>query len=346
MAPSRNTVAVLLLLLPLVIGALIAFATFIQRRRQQRLWQEEQKKRKEKANEEIDTDPTSPVKVATKEELKELLEKEAWAPKLDLKDWSEASEFPGCPWNFECCQGLDEVLEKIWKQPLPTELQSGYKALAARIKSVRVARVKATLPTATHFVIVYTLMTGAELFGGAPIEHAVGLTLDNEEETTMSNKPDDGLRRRRGAARSVGSKGPAHVDPDQMVPDMLLPAMLPFYRIHDGFGVLLSTGHLPLLLSSPTEGMSGSCFYVYPSRGLELEVARGRPLVRFARVDKTCSACAEHGVPRPVVVYLEKTGEQTEDDECPLDFIGDTISNVAGQRVVPPSYMGGPSSSS
>lgn len=115
---------------------------------------------------------------------------------------------------------------------------------------------------------------------------------------------------------------------------------MPFYRIHDGFGVLLSNRHLPLLMSSPTEGLYGSCFYVYPSRALE-PVGLRSPLIRFARVDKTCSASAAAGVEQPTVVYFEHDGAQTEDEEAPIAFVGDTIMNVSGQRVAPPAYLGG-----
>lgn len=273
------------------------------------------------------------------EDLRDALETEPWCPKMEIKDWQQAGELPGCPWNFDSCHTVPDVLERIWRSPLCPELQTAFDALSNRVKNVQVARVQATMPTATHFTIVYSLHTGAELFGGSPLEHAVGLDLGQDEDVrARSPSP-----RRGGLRRRRGSGSPTSQEEASEATDILLPCLLPFYRIHDGFGVLLSTRHLPLLLSSPTEGINGSCYYVYPARGLEPVTLR-RPLIRFARVDRTCSACADRSLEQPVVVYLERNGEQTEDDEEPLAFIADTVSNVAGQRVVPPSYMGGPSS--
>ena len=34
---------------------------------------------------------------------------------------------------------------------------------------------------AVHFAIVYTLRNGAEIFGGGPVDHAVGLELGGED---------------------------------------------------------------------------------------------------------------------------------------------------------------------
>mmetsp|Transcript_123869 Transcript_123869/g.358247 ORF Transcript_123869/g.358247 Transcript_123869/m.358247 type:complete len:334 (+) Transcript_123869:80-1081(+) len=256
------------------------------------------------------------------------LEEEPWAPKLEIKDWQSASELPGCPWNFDDCSGLSEALERIWRKPLCADLQSGFDALKPRVRNLQIARVTVTMPRAVHFAVVYTLNTGAELFGGAPAEHAVGLDMGDDASVGSA-----GLRRRRGSASpEKGSSTEAFSTP--------LPCLLPFYRIHDGFGVLLVLKHLPLLLASPGDSVAGSCFYVYPARGLEPVAARG-DLLKFARVDKACLACARAGLEEPCVVYVERGGETTEDDEHPLCFIADTVSNIAGQRVVPPMYMSG-----
>jgi len=261
------------------------------------------------------------------------LEEEPWCPKLEIKDWSEASGLSGCPWTFDSCQSIEDVLSVIWRRPLGPDLQGAADALCKRVKKVRVARVVAGLPQVTHFAIVYTLQTGAELFGGAPVEHAVGLDLGSvdfpEEEEESST-----LRHRRAAI------SPKKSHPVEAV-SIALPSMMPFFRIHDGFGVLLSTTHLPLLLDSPGDAVNGSCFYVQPARGLKM-MDEPSGLIKFARVDHACAACARPGDQVPKVIYCEKAGQTFEDDEPLLPFIADTVNNLAGQRVVPPSYMGGP----
>ena len=50
----------------------------------------------------------------------------------------------------------------------------------------------------THFCVIYTLLSGAELFGGAPSEQSVGLEL--EEEVV-------GLRRRGQVQKTDGETG-------------------------------------------------------------------------------------------------------------------------------------------
>jgi len=262
------------------------------------------------------------------------LEEEPWCPKLEIEDWSDANRFSGCPWNFDSCQTVDDVLSVIWRKPLSPDLQGAADALFKRVKKVRVARVVTGMPQTTHFAIVYSLQIGAELFGGAPVEHAVGLDLGGEdfpeEEAAGST-----LRHRRAAASPKKT-------PSAEAPSIALPSMMPFYRIHDGFGVLLSTAHLPLLLDSPGDAINGSCFYVLPARGLEA-MDKHADLIKFARVDHACVACARSTEQVPKVIYCEKAGQTFEDDEPLMPFIADTVSNVAGQRVVPPSYMGGPS---
>lgn len=264
------------------------------------------------------------------------IQQEPWIPKLEVKDWQQACHMPGCPWTFDTCEGLPEVLERIWRQPLCKELQTAFEALKPRVKNVQVARVSLAMPKEVHYSIIYTLVTGAELFGGAPLEHAVGLELGEDPDLDANNGPGaDGLRRRRGATPTSRKPSPEGFE----IP---LPCLLPFYRIHDGFGILLTSKHLPVLLGSPGDTVDGSCFYIYPARGLEAHGNR-ESIVRFARVDRLCSACADCREENPSVIYVEKFGNQTEDDELLLSFIADTVSSIAGQRVVPPSYMGGPS---
>jgi len=236
-------------------------------------------------------------------EQDEKIDKELWCPKLDRVDWKEWSTIPGCPWSFEGCEEIGEAMDRI-KLPLTKEV---------------------------HHVTIYTLLTGAELFGGAPLEHAVGLDLGMNAYTKDDEVP-SGLRRR-------GQKEPAAAS-DLYKEQMILPCLAPFYRIHDGFGVLLSIKHLSVLVASPNDSVHGSCFYVYPARGVE-SMTRLSHLMKFARVDRNCIACADIRKEVPKVVYVERKGEQIEDDESLLDFVADTVSNVAGVRVVPPSYMEG-----
>eukprot|EP00440_Ansanella_granifera_P021796 gb/GFBE01023663.1/.p1 GENE.gb/GFBE01023663.1/~~gb/GFBE01023663.1/.p1 ORF type:complete len:312 (+),score=62.87 gb/GFBE01023663.1/:1-936(+) len=257
------------------------------------------------------------------------LSEESWVPTLNVKDWKQAHELPGCPWNFDGCGSLDDVLSCIWKAPVPKELQVGFDALQKRVKNISVAHIILTSREA-HFCVVYSLITGAELFGGAPAEHTVGVELIGEPEE------DSGLRRRRGASST--SSGWA-----KSTSDTPLPCLMPFFRIHDGFGAVMSRKHLPLLLESPADTVHGSSFYVYPRRGLE-PLALRPSLLKVGRVDKTCCLCVDRrSQDNPGVVYAEKNGTLTEDDETPLEFIADTVSNISGQRVVPAPYEGGPS---
>lgn len=266
-------------------------------------------------------------------EQDEKIDKELWCPKLDRVDWKEWSTIPGCPWSFEGCEEIGEAMDRIWRAPLSTkEMQNAFDALKPRVKGVQVARIKLPLTKEVHHVVIYTLLTGAELFGGAPLEHAVGLELGMNAYTQDDEVP-SGLRRR-------GQKEPTANSTSGGLEQMVLPCLAPFYRIHDGFGVLLSIKHLSVLVASPNDSVHGSCFYVYPARGVE-SMTRLSHLMKFARVDRNCIACADIRKEVPKVVYVERKGEQIEDDESLLDFVADTVSNVAGVRVVPPSYMEG-----
>lgn len=254
------------------------------------------------------------------------LNEEPWVPSLDIVDWKEANAaFSLCPWNFEGCTSIEEVLKCIWKNPVPKDLSVGYSALSQSVREIHVAMVKCAAGKQTHFCILYTLTSGAELFGGAPSEQSVGLEL--EEEVV-------GLRKRRGQATS-----PMPVSEHEENP---LPCIAAFFRIHDGFGTLMSRKHLPLLLETPNDTVHGSCFYVYPMRGLE--PVHSRPsLLKVARVDRSCFVAVDRRKADPGVVYVERSSHLTEDDESPLSFIADTVSNIAGHRVVPAPYEGGPS---
>jgi len=250
------------------------------------------------------------------------IEDEPWFPEIEFKTWQEANQLPGCPWSFDGCDCVEDVIKSIWRTPLHTGLQQALSALTSRVKSVRVARVHYRMPDdETFFAVVYSLKSGAELFGGQPLDMSVGLDLEGICEP--------GIRRRHGSAGSPQSRGkPA----DSL--ENGLPCLAPFYRIHDGFGCLLSSKHLAVLLANPGDSIQGSCFYVYPTRCLE--PLRSDPyLVRFARVDKDCAAVADIREELPHVVFAETNGVITQDDEPPLDFVADTICNVAGQKVVP-----------
>mmetsp|Transcript_113098 Transcript_113098/g.351092 ORF Transcript_113098/g.351092 Transcript_113098/m.351092 type:complete len:352 (+) Transcript_113098:50-1105(+) len=261
------------------------------------------------------------------------LTSEPWFPKMELRDWQQAAELAGCPWSFGGCTSLEDVLGRIWlTAPLVEDLKDAFEALQAKVKGVQIARVRVESPPELYFAVVYTLATGAELFGGEPVEPPA-ITEPGGETNDLTTS--QGTRRRgSGSAQRAAAGGGL----DAELPP---PSLAPFYRVHDGFGVLLSTQHLPFLLRSPGDALQGSCFYVNPIRGLE-PVASRQSLVRFARVDCNCVACTERWERFSRVVYMEKSGEQVEEEEAPLAFVGDTVSNLAGQRVVPPSYLGGP----
>merc|ERR1739848_271421 len=95
---------------------------------------------------------------------------------------------------------------------------------------------------------------GATIFGGPPLDSAVGLDLTSNNE---------GLRHRKTARRWFSFTSEASGS-------SLLPALAPFYRIHDGVGVVLSTKDLPALVADPKGSYgAGSCFYIYPRDTLD-----------------------------------------------------------------------------
>lgn len=254
------------------------------------------------------------------------LEDELWVPHIEYKSWQEANQIPGCPWSFDGCDCVEEVIRRIWRNPLHTGLQQALEALVARVSHVRIARVQYYVPEEEEFfTVVYSLKTGAELFGGQPLEMSVGLDLMDTTDIEES-----GLRQRHGS----GAPKKKIFDDDALELDNGLPCLAPFYRIHDGFGCMISTKHLPVLLAAPSDSMQGSCFYIYPSRCL-VPLKTHPYLVKFARVDKDCAACADIRDEHPHVLYAESNGNLTQDDEAPMDFVADTICNVAGQKVVP-----------
>lgn len=250
------------------------------------------------------------------------IEDELWFPEIEYKDWEEAGQMPGCPWSFDGCESVQDVIKSIWRTPLHTGLQQALSALLSRVKKVRVARVHDRMTDETYFSVIYTLNSGAELFGGQPLDLSIGLELEGISEP--------GLRRRHGVAIDQYSFN----DESCVDLDSGLPCLAPFYRIHDGFGCLLSSKHLPILLANPGDTIQGSCYYVYPTRWMEPVRGSGF-LVKFARVDKNCAAAADSREEHPHVVFAEKNGDLTEDDEPPLDFVADTVCNIAGQKVVP-----------
>jgi len=260
-----------------------------------------------------------------KQESPSRIEDEPWFPEVEFKDWQEAGQLPGCPWSFDGCDSVEDVIKSVWRTPLHTGLQQALKALISRVKKVRIARVHCRMSDETFFSVIYQLNSGAELFGGAPLELSIGLDLEGISEP--------GLRRRHGAEGNP-SQGQTSVKLDNG-----LPCLAPFYRIHNGFGCLLATKHLPVLLVNPGDTIQGSCYYVYPTRWMESvkssALESSNFLVKFARVDKNCAACADSREEHPHVVFAEMHGELTEDDEPPLDFVADTVCNIAGQKVVP-----------
>jgi len=284
---------------------------------------------------------------------------------LELRDWRQASELAGCPWSFEGCEGLMDVLERIW-HPLPAEeLQPVLEAIRARVQGVRVVRIARQAQQESHFGIVYTLMGGAELFGGAPLQAVAEGTAESEAEvgagaSEAAASEDEGGDAEGGAGgdgrlalravlssgsqpshkvvpRRLGARlrrrGPAEGDNDSPeLPALPLPCLSPFYRVHDGFAALLSTLDLPALLRRPDNMVRGSCFYVYPTSAMR-PIARWPNLVKFARVDRQCVASASRLQERPGLVYVERTGSHIADDYPPLAFVADTISNVISRAV-------------
>jgi len=210
-----------------------------------------------------------------------------------VREWQRAGELAGCPWDFAGCEGLGAALECVWRRPLGVELEAAFAALRPRVRGLRVARCGASAGP-PRFAVVYALAGGQELFGGEPLEHAVGLEL--------------------GAPQSGAGA---------------LACLWPLLRVHDGFGVLLAPEHLPALLGPAATEPGGSCFYLHPRRALR-PLAAAPQLVRFARVDRHCCACVDASAREPRVVYVDRGGEQNEDEESPLAFAAETVRNIAG----------------
>mmetsp|Transcript_51682 Transcript_51682/g.123028 ORF Transcript_51682/g.123028 Transcript_51682/m.123028 type:complete len:352 (+) Transcript_51682:70-1125(+) len=269
------------------------------------------------------------------------LEQEWWVPKLEIVDWSAAAELEGSPWDFDGCETTQDALSRVWKQPVATILQEPFASMQRQVTRIRVAKCSISWPREVHFAIVYTLQTGAEIFGGAPLESSVGLELPElgNEESSDHNLEGvtEGLRQRR---RNLPHQPRATSKSE--APELGLPCLAPFYRVHDGIGVLLSTKHLPLLLEEPLHTVQGSCFYVYPSRMLKEHGGR-RGLVKFARVDSKCYACADSRVQEPHVVYAELNADLVDDHgEGPLEFVAATITNISGEEATTAWHFGGP----
>jgi hypothetical protein len=252
--------------------------------------------------------------------LKSHISEEPWVPEVEIKSWEEAGQLAGCPWCFDGCDGIPEVLQRIWKQPLSQGLQQSLMALQARVKNVRLARVNYRMTDEVVHAVLYTLQSNAELFGCQPLDQAVGLDLEGESEP--------GIRRRKNGNHHLSLLSSGEAD------EIGLTCLAPFYRIHDGFGCLLSTKHLAAVLAHVGDTVGGSCFYVYPGRYLR-PLSRRPTLLKFARVDKNCDACADCREEHPHVVFAEHSGDLVDDDESPLDFVADTVCNIAGQKVVP-----------
>mmetsp|Transcript_68653 Transcript_68653/g.200930 ORF Transcript_68653/g.200930 Transcript_68653/m.200930 type:complete len:351 (-) Transcript_68653:253-1305(-) len=326
-ATFLSSSALLVMTISLLLPAAIAAAMLCEQRRT---------KEQCGSSEEVETRPSSPGRSPSRKRTgsspaSSFDDAEPWRRQLDAKGWQQAGQLEGCPWSFDGCDDVQDAMERIWRRPLARDLHSTFEVLKASVQNIQVARFQASDFDEAVFVAVYALRGGAELFGGAPLEHTVGVELFGEEScepgrgTSPVRRPSSPTRRRWGECSPRSSVS----EPS----DLPLPCLSPFYRIHDGFGVLLSIDDLPRLLSNPGDSVDGSCFYVYPVRGFE-PVAPHRSLVKFARVDRHCVACANCLAEDPRVVYVERTGDHFEDEETPLAFVADTISNVAGRGKV------------
>jgi len=267
-----------------------------------------------------DDEPPSVVeggKAYVPSDIEGSIEDEPWYPRVEIKSWEDAGQFLGCPWDFDGCSSVTDVLERIWRAPLTEGLEIAVGAIQTRVAKARVARCSLNSPPEFHWAVLYKLNSGAEIFGGAPFDHEMSLKFPSGAA--------EGLRRRKGA--------PAPIAQHTQDLELPLPCLAPFFRIHDGFGCLMATKHLPLLLANPTDSIQGSCFYVYPVRSLE-PIPRRPRCVKFARVDQKCVACADVQLVHPHVIFAERDGNMEDDDESPLDFVADTVSNLAGHRVV------------
>lgn len=256
------------------------------------------------------------------------LKEEPWLPVVEVVNWREACNFPGCPWNFDGCESMEHVFERIWCNPIHQGLHDSSLVLMGKCKDVRVARCSYNVKTIdVQFLVVYVLKSGAELFAGAPRDFGVGVNLPDEDDESWVDIGSEGLRNRAGGPSPATRYAPKS-------PDLPLPCLAPFYRVHDGMGVLLNHQHIPVLMNSPYDSIKGSCFYVYPANAVK-PFGRGNHLVKFARVDNKCIVCANMHDERSGVIYVDGNNALEPDEEDPLEFVADTVSNIAGHNALP-----------
>jgi hypothetical protein len=260
---------------------------------------------------------------------------------LEKAEWEECSaKFHDCPWKFSGCQSVGDAIESIWEaaQDSP-ELIKAKDVLKKRTSRLWIARIAEARVGRIRFMVVYRLETGSELFGGEPLESpdfdvssAPGDTEGVVRRVgSTGSKWSDGLKQRIATAMTRNSSSESAIE---------LPCISLFQRVHDGFGVVLNAGHLIELCENPCSSINGSCFYVYPTRGFEF-AGRKKYLVKFGRIDKDCVACVDTRVKDQArVVYVERSGVQTEDEETPLAFVVDTVFNIAGERPLEPHMYG------
>ena len=192
---------------------------------------------------------------------------------LDVADWQRSCDtFDTCPWGLDSCDTLDQVFQRVWREPLPEALRQSVQSLRECVKDGKVARCGCNYEgSVTVYCLIYVLTNGAELFGGAPMDLPIGLDLELDEAG------DEGLHQRRRPAA-------AQHRPKEAGPHLPASSLSPFYRVHDGFGVLVSRKHLPMILASPEHELGGSRFYVYPVNAIKPHWGRPK-LLKFARVD-------------------------------------------------------------
>jgi len=124
--------------------------------------------------------------------------------RLELRDWSCASELEGCPWEFEGCDCIQDVLERIWCPLAAEELHEALELLKLHVQTVRVARVEVRRQDHDCFGIVYGVAGGHDFFGGAPLEHDVSLEFSHEAVFDSFNKDQRGLNVPDTRSRGLG----------------------------------------------------------------------------------------------------------------------------------------------
>jgi len=113
--------------------------------------------------------------------------------RLELRDWSCAGELTGCPWEFEGCDSIEDVLERIWCPLAADELHEALELLKLHVQTIRVARVEFGKQNHRCFGVVYGVAGGYNLFGGAPLEHDVSLEFSHEDVFDSFSKDQQGL---------------------------------------------------------------------------------------------------------------------------------------------------------